>query len=238
MGTPIKEIPLAVMADAEVATSDIGDDAITNAKLANMTRGTVKVGGTSNAPTDLDAKTSGRILVGDGTDLKSVAVSGDVTLAASGAVTIGADKVSGAKATGTLRAKTAVSAIPTVPTAAGTTEVLVIVPFAGTLSSVRVAFKDALAAHDTNFVRFALVNKGTNGAGAVAMLDAGDVNTSKITGGSAIVGYGSRLLTLSGTPANLDVAAGDVLAFQVIGNGTLANTLTEGHVRLVTDHPS
>ena len=66
----------------------IADDAVTNTKLANITRGSIKVGGASNAPTDLDAKTSGQILVGDGTDVASVAVSGDVSLAANGAVTI------------------------------------------------------------------------------------------------------------------------------------------------------
>ena len=37
-----------------------------------MTQGTIKVGGGSNAPTDLDAKTDGNILVGDGTDVNSV----------------------------------------------------------------------------------------------------------------------------------------------------------------------
>jgi hypothetical protein len=71
-----------------ITTTKIIDDAVTNAKLANMTRGTVKVGGTSNEPTDLDAKTSGRILVGDGTDLKSVAVSGDATITSAGVVTV------------------------------------------------------------------------------------------------------------------------------------------------------
>jgi hypothetical protein len=71
------------------------DDGVTNAKLANIARGSVKVGGASNAPTDLDAKTSGQILVGDGTDVVSVAVSGDATLAANGALTLGADVVDG-----------------------------------------------------------------------------------------------------------------------------------------------
>ena len=40
-----------------------------------------------------DAKTEGYILVGDGTDIASVAVSGDVTLAKDGAVTIADDAV-------------------------------------------------------------------------------------------------------------------------------------------------
>ena len=71
----------------------IAADAVSNTKLANITRGSVKVGGGSDAPTDLVAKTSGQILVGDGTDVASVAVSGDVTLAANGAVTIASNAV-------------------------------------------------------------------------------------------------------------------------------------------------
>ena len=66
----------------------IANDAVNNNKLANIARGSIKVGGASNAPTDLDAKTSGQILVGDGTDIASVAVSGDISLAANGAVTM------------------------------------------------------------------------------------------------------------------------------------------------------
>ena len=76
-------------------TSTIGADTVANSMLENMTRGTVKVGGNSNAPTDLDAKTDGQILVGDGTDIASVAVSGDVALANNGAVTIQANAVEG-----------------------------------------------------------------------------------------------------------------------------------------------
>lgn len=79
-----------------VTTSKILNDNVTNDKLANITRGSIKVGGAADAPTDLAAKDSGKILVGDGTDLKSVAVSGDVTLSAAGAVSIGAGKVTSA----------------------------------------------------------------------------------------------------------------------------------------------
>ena len=81
----------ATITNAGVLT--IADDAVSNTKLANIAQGSVKVGGGSNAPTDLDAKTSGQILVGDGTDIASVAVSGDVTLASDGAITIGNDKI-------------------------------------------------------------------------------------------------------------------------------------------------
>ncbi len=90
-GTDIASV--AVSGDAALAANGaltIANDAVTNAKLANITRGSIKVGGNSNAPTDLDAKTSGQILVGDGTDLASVAVSGDATLAANGALSLAA----------------------------------------------------------------------------------------------------------------------------------------------------
>ena len=83
--------PQAVSGDATLASNGaltIANDAVDNNMLANIARGSVKVGGASNAPTDLDAKTSGQILVGDGTDIVSVAVSGDATLAANGALTI------------------------------------------------------------------------------------------------------------------------------------------------------
>lgn len=84
---------VGTIASDSVATANIQDDAVTLAKLVNITRGSILVGGVAAAPTELAAKTSGQILVGDGTDLKSVAVSGDVTLSSAGAITIGAKKV-------------------------------------------------------------------------------------------------------------------------------------------------
>jgi len=74
----------------EIDTDAIANDSVTNDKLANIARGSIKVGGASNAPTDLDAKTSGQILVGDGTDVVSVAVSGDARLASTGAFILAA----------------------------------------------------------------------------------------------------------------------------------------------------
>ena len=87
-----------VSGDATIAAGGaltIANDAVNNNKLANIAQGSVKVGGGSNAPTDLDASGDGKILVGDGTDINSVAVSGDVTLANNGAVTIANDAVEG-----------------------------------------------------------------------------------------------------------------------------------------------
>ena len=87
-----------VSGDATIAAGGaltIANDSVDNNMLANITQGSIKVGGGSNAPTDLDAKTDGQILIGDGTDINSVAVSGDITIGNDGATTIGADKVHG-----------------------------------------------------------------------------------------------------------------------------------------------
>ena len=81
-----------------IDTGDIADDAITLAKMDDLAQGSIIVGGAADAPTALDAKTSGQILVGDGTDLKSVAVSGDATLANTGALTLASAIVTVAKA--------------------------------------------------------------------------------------------------------------------------------------------
>ena len=81
----------------------IGADKVTNTKLANIARGSVKVGGASNAPTDLAAKADAQMLIGDGTDLNSVAITGDVTIDNAGATTIGANKVGVAELATTLQ---------------------------------------------------------------------------------------------------------------------------------------
>lgn len=90
-------VSVAVSGDATLAANGaltIADEAVTVGKMADLARGSIITGQTAgNRPTALDAKTSGRILVGDGTDLASVAVSGDVSLAANGAVTIAAGAV-------------------------------------------------------------------------------------------------------------------------------------------------
>ena len=88
-GTDLKSVFMIGDATfASTGTITIADDAVTNAKLANISQGSVKVGGASNAPTDLDASGDGKILIGDGTDINSVSVSGDITIDNAGAVTI------------------------------------------------------------------------------------------------------------------------------------------------------
>ena len=91
-----KSAQITVSGDVTLANTGavtIADDAVTTAKLANIAQGSILVGGASDAPTVYDASGDGKILVGDGTDIASVAVSGDVTLAKTGAVTIADDAV-------------------------------------------------------------------------------------------------------------------------------------------------
>jgi hypothetical protein len=57
--------------------------------LDGLAQGSILLGDGSGAAAILDASTSGQIMVGDGSTVASVAVSGDATLAANGALTIG-----------------------------------------------------------------------------------------------------------------------------------------------------
>jgi len=90
-------VDAAALAADSVITAKILDDNVTNAKLVNIARGSIKVGGASDAPSDLVAKTDKYILVGDGTDITSVAVSGDVTVTNLGAFALAADSVDSAE---------------------------------------------------------------------------------------------------------------------------------------------
>lgn len=79
---------------ASVDTTDIAAEAVTVAKMADLAQGSIISGQASDRPAALDASTDAQILVGDGTDINSVAVSGDVTIDNTGAVTIANDAVS------------------------------------------------------------------------------------------------------------------------------------------------
>lgn len=121
--------------------------------------------------------------------------------------------------------------LPTIPTAAGTVEIPVIVPEDGYLHSVEVSFTEALAANDTNYVMFNMVNYGQDGNGTVAMLVATSENTTRLTtGGAPINAKARRSLKLAIPVIIQKVKAGDRIGFRVVGTGTLANTLTNGAV--------
>lgn len=80
--------------DENITTAKIKDDNVTLAKLADFAaRGYMIRGGAAGAPEAFDAKTSGQLVMGDGTDVSSIAMSGDVTITGAGVTTIGAGKV-------------------------------------------------------------------------------------------------------------------------------------------------
>lgn len=133
------------------------------------------------------------------------------------------------------RTKNVDKGLATIPTAAGTNEMLAISPYAGNFAGARITFIDALAANDSNYVTFAIRNYGPAGVANTALLAATDANTTKATGGTALVAKGKRTLISHGTLTNLAIAAGDVLGIQVIASGTLANTLTGGFIQLLID---
>lgn len=108
----------------------------------------------------------------------------------------------------------------------GNSDVFIIAPAAGTLTSAVFSGVDALATSDTNYITFSITNLGLTGSGSAAMLAATDANTTKATGGTALTANAARTLTLNGTAANLVVAAGDRLRIRAAATGTLANTVT------------
>lgn len=91
-----KNIDGARLIDASVTSTALaGSIAIT--KMAVLTsRGCIPYGTVNGVWSSLDAKTAGYLLIGDGTDLKSVASSGDVTVSSAGVFSIGAGKVTAA----------------------------------------------------------------------------------------------------------------------------------------------
>lgn len=87
-------------------------------------------------------------------------------------------------------------------------------PYAGTVSAVSYAPEAAMAQGDgTNNRVFSLINKGQAGAGTTVI-------ATFSTQTAAFAADDERALTLSGTPANLVVAAGDVLEWSSDANGT------------------
>lgn len=102
-------------------------------------------------------------------------------------------------------------------------EKIAVPPHAGKLIGVQLYVDTTVAANDATYWTASMVNKGPTGAGATAMLAASDANTTKATGGSGLTNYVGRSLTLHGTLANLDVAAGDALLLTLTKTSTAAD---------------
>ena len=89
-------IPGANIQDTSVTNAKLAGS-ITLAKLLASTRGFLIRAQASGIWTAFNAATSGNLLIGDGTDVNSTAMSGDATISGSGVLTIGNDKITTAK---------------------------------------------------------------------------------------------------------------------------------------------
>src|SRR5205085_1163120 len=114
---------------------------------------------------------------------------------------IGPNGTNGAMLSTPGQTKEAGTIIATVATAAGDTYAYIRVPktiaAASKVTSLSVTFKDALAASDTNYTKFHVLNLGAAGAGTQVLVDnTAAANSTKVTGGTAIAAKTPRELTL------------------------------------------
>jgi hypothetical protein len=110
-----------------------------------------------------------------------------------------------------------------------TTSFSAIVPnVAGSVSKISFVTKTAVSANDTDYWTFSVLNKTRT----KTMVDGtAAANSTKATGGSAMVAYTKRDLTLSGTADDLVVAAGDVLEI-TITKAASATTMVQCAMRV------
>lgn len=122
----------------------------------------------------------------------------------------------------------------TIATAAGTTRLFIPCPnCAGKVTQATLVNLSNLAASDANYAALTITNLGTGGAGATVIVDGTQANnTTKVTGGSALVAKAHRAFNLHATPANLVTAANETLQVDVVVTGTLANTLPATMVKI------
>lgn len=235
MITPHGPIDSSEIADGSIDTADLADDAVTNAKLANISRGSVKVGGASDAPTDLDAKTSGQILVGDGTDIVSVAVSGDATLAANGALTIANDAVTNDKLANISRGSVKVGGTDNAPTDLDAkTSGQILVGDGTDVVSVAVGGDATLAADGTlTIANDAITNDKlaniTRGSVKVGGASDAPTDLDAKTSGNILVGDGTDVKSVA-VSGDVSLAAdGSVtISNNVVDDDNVANLSTEG----------
>lgn len=211
--------------------------------------------GTAGVAAAIDGKGDTKILIGNGTTMASFALTGGVVMTNGGVTTVvtnanltgdvisvgnaaaiaagvivNADISDTAAISRTKQSTAAKSkiqeAVPATIATTGNTDSYVIAGETGALVSIDFSGVDALAANDTNYITWSITNLGQAGAGSTAMLAVDNLNTTKATGGAAVVANGKKSLVVHGTAANLDVTAGDRLLIRAAASGTLANTVT------------
>lgn len=198
-----------------------------------LARGNVLVGNSSGVATALDANDSGKILVGDGTDLASVAVSGDATLASNGALTIANSAVTSAKMATAAKTQSVVVPVSPLPalTGANQTDVdrfLWRAPAACTISAIRLISSATTSGSDaTNHYEFNVRN-------ATAGNNLGAANTSTVS--NELTAESPKTITAD---QNLTLAAGDGLNFrtQILDDGGAGPTgLNTAALKVLIDY--
>lgn len=114
----------------------------------------------------------------------------------------------------------------TIGTAAGNYDTYFISEEVGNVIEANFSALDALAASDTNYITWTITNLGQDGSGSASLLGAVAGNTTKTTGGSAIVANTKRTFTLTTTLNSLQIVVGDRIRIRATVTGTLANTVT------------
>ena len=89
-------------------------------------------------------------------------------------------------------------------------EPVLIAPIACTVTGVTLVPETAITGHATNYATLSLENKGAAGTGTTEVASfAFDTPTT-----DDVVAFDGKALTLSATPANLDLALGDVVSIK------------------------
>ena len=190
--------------------TDLVSTAITSAftTYGALARGFVFRGSAAGLPEAYDANGSGNILVGDGTDLAAVAVSGDASLASTGALTV-TDVTVGSDATGDILYKSSATALARLGVSRGGRR-LTMNP-AGTLpvwdagKTVNADFTSMTAADDPMFYEWdGTVAPGTTGARNVMYLPEGPKFNYWV------LGAGQTILGPVGATSGIDIGCDQV----------------------------
>jgi len=153
---------------------------LNNKVSTTLAQGSILLGNSSNVATATDIKTSGRILVGNGTTSVLVAVSGDATLASTGALTIAADAVTPAKVSAEMRKEVIVMPVSWESAFTGNT-IKIRLPYACSLTHIHVSVAKAIAGTSDAYITL-FNHAGTALAGASLTLGALAIPMSSAAG--------------------------------------------------------
>lgn len=171
--------------------------------------------------TDVNTTTvsAGRLLISDGTDFESSAISGDATLNGAGFITIGADAITDAKVVDTITASNYA------PLAGATFTGDIVVP----AESYGVGWNGSNESPTKNDVYDKIETVVAGGGGATQLNELNDVNTSTATAGKVLVADGTDFESVTlGGDATLNGAGFLTLSANSVGEPELD----------VTDSPS